>query len=214
MIDTMEIADKLANIVYDEYNKAGDCGILTLQWMADCLWGKIAEHKIIPTVRKLFNLLKEKNHNEKNYASLGDLDYKLWFEEPEKDIKIIISVCNCACADDNTMIFYLDDRFANQDLNENWVRLKIMTAWSKEVSINGRCRWGDDRDIKFPSINTYRNNNWKFGYEDTRDINRGFVMKYDSIDKYCKDIFHTQDKTQFALDTIKTHIIELTEGGV
>jgi len=208
MGDTMEVATMLAEVTYKAMKAQGDCGNLTLQWMQEKLWGKIAEEEIIPATRHLFDQLKEKGHDRKNPAVLGDIDYSTWYEEPKENIKVIVTTCHCSCADDNTTIYWLDDRFKDVEYEGDtpWVKFKIMTAWPRETSKRKSYKWNDDRDIEKPSIHTYRKRKWKFGYSDSRDLERGFVLSYDSMQGMAEGAIHTQTRIAIAQDVIGINI--------
>ncbi|KKK46864.1 hypothetical protein LCGC14_3161010, partial [marine sediment metagenome] len=65
-------------------------------------------------------------------------------------------------------------------------KLHVRTVWPRQNSRGGyRCEpckeypngwfsWGDDRDIKTPSIRTYRDRNFEYSYQDCRD--KGYTL--------------------------------------
>ena len=48
---------------------------------------------------------------------------------------------------------------------------------------DGWFSWGDDRDIKIPSINTYRKRDFEYFYKDCRDEGHVFTYENEKCDK-------------------------------
>jgi hypothetical protein len=185
--------NEIAELLYCQYkaeeNREGGnsegCGDLMLEWIKSRFWGYIvADH--IPVFHSVYDILKAKNHiGQKNCYTYGDIDVGVWIEKVKNpdDKRVIASTRYCSCADDNTHLYILSG-FAS----ELYLDFRCRTVWPRQNSRGGYrvaksdehptgwFSWGDDRDIKVPSINTYRKRNFEFGYNDCRD--KGHVFTY------------------------------------
>lgn len=183
----MEKAERIAENLYRQYNieeRGGrECGNLLLEWIKEHFWG-IVISKHIPIFEKVWTILDKKGYTKRNKFIYGDIDVGLWVEYPKNTSKkVIVSTRYCAMADDNTHIFILDKEILN------WVKFRVATVWPRENSKGGYkvkkskkypdgwFSWGDDRDIKIPSLNTYRKRDFHYGYYDCRDKGHCFFYK-------------------------------------
>ena len=158
-----------------------------IEWIKDKFWGRIIiDH--VPILHQIWDILNEKGHiGEKNAYVYGDIDVGVWIEKVNNpdDKKVIASTRYCACADDNTHLYIMNNYQYFEDCpmlfhflcRTVWPREK-RTRYGKEYS-----RWGDDRDIDIPSINTYRKRNFKFSYSDCRDKGHVFTLEGEKSDK-------------------------------
>lgn len=159
-----------------------DCGKLMLEWENESFWGHVVKRHI-PVFNKTYKILKDHGYfGQSNSYQYGDADVDVWIEQA-KDKKVIASTRHCSCADDNTHLFIMND--ARHNIFGDF---RCRTVWPKQNKRRGyRVKkskkyptgwfsWGDDRDIKIPSIATYRARNFDFSYGDCRD--KGYVFTY------------------------------------
>ncbi len=210
----MEKSKRIAEDLYHQYSieeKSGeDCGKLLLDWIKENFWGIIVS-KHIPTFEKVWKILNERGHTEKNKFVYGDIDVGLWVEYPkDKNKKVIISTTYCSMADDNTHLFILDK------LLPNWIRFRVATVWPREnnkggyMTKDGWFYWGDDRDVKTPSLNTYRKRDYKYGYYDCRD--KGHCILYENHGQDIGRVEHAhygEDEINHALWLLRSHLCAL-----
>ena len=186
-LETDDASAAIAEILFNCYMADPECGRLLNEWTHNKLWGKIVmEH--IPTIKEIWQYLHDNKYTKNNTLGFGDADGAIWVEYPRQEEewpderKIIIHKSYCTCADDDAHIFILDDSNFVSKFN----LLHVRTVWPRENPREGyRVKkskkhpkgwfsWGDDRDIKIPSLNTYRKRNFKFSYQDGRD--KGYIL--------------------------------------
>jgi hypothetical protein len=187
-LETDEASSAIAEILYNCYmeDQIGDCGKLLLEWTQEKLWGKVVLQSI-PRLKTVWQYLHDNKHTKNNTLGYGDIDGSIWVEYPKQlnewpdKRKLIIHTSHCTCADDNTHIFIL-----NTESSFIHDILHVRTVWPRQNSRGGYkvkktkknpkgwFSWGDDRDIKRPSLNTYRKRNFEYSYQDGRD--RGYVL--------------------------------------
>jgi len=187
-LDIDAASEALSEMLLQCYTKEqrDNCGDLLIQWTIEKFWGKVVE-TYIPKLEKIWKYLHDNKRNKNNPITYGDIDGDVWVEyirqekEWEDKRKIIIHKSHCSCANDRTHIFILDtSKHCFGD------KLRVRTVWDKQNSKggysvekskkypNGWFSWGDDRDIKIPSLRTYRDRNFEFSYGDGRD--KGYVL--------------------------------------
>jgi len=193
-LNTNEASEAISEILFQCYRKdqEGECRELLNKWTNDKLWGKIVI-EYIPTLKEVWQYLHDNKYTKNNTLGFGDVDGAIWVEYPKQEEtwpderKIIIHTSYCSFADDNTHIFILDDsKFYS--LN---TLLHVRTVWPRQNSRGGYkvkkskkypkgwFSWKDDRDIKKPSLNTYRKRNFKYSYQDGRD--EGYTLSLKNI---------------------------------
>jgi hypothetical protein len=171
-LNTDEASAAIAEILYQcyTYEQQSDCGELLNEWIHEKLWGKVITD-YIPQLKEVWQYLHDNKYTKDNTLGYGDIDGAIWVEyvrqeeEWEDKRKIIIHTSHCSCADDNTHIFIL---------NEEGVLGKVLhvrTVWPREKNK------GKHKYKKQPSINTYRKNNFKFGYQDGRDTGYSLTLE-------------------------------------
>ncbi len=201
----------LAEILYQSYKKdqEADCQELLKKWIEEKFWGRIAEEHI-SELEEIWQLLHDKKYTKNNKCGYGDIDGDIWVEYPKKNKKrkIIIHKSHCTFADNDTHIFIIEEGVFG-------ITLHIRTVWPRENNKGGyECEksaeypdgwfsWGDDRDIKIPSLNTYRNRDFKYSYSDCRD--KGYVLTIDGMSMKSRVEFagSMQSEIQHALWLIK-----------
>ncbi len=186
---TDQASSALAAILYHCHvtQQPSGCDRLLMEWTSNKMWGMIVAD-FIPKLQEIWQYLHDNKYTKNNQLGFGDVDGTIWIEYPKQlnswpdERKIIMHHSSCSCADDNTHIFILDTgEFASMDIT-----LHVRTVWPRQNSKGGyRCvkskehpdgwfSWGDDRDIRIPSIRTYRDRNFKFSYQDGRD--KGYTL--------------------------------------
>jgi len=176
-LKTDEASAAIAEILYHcyDYDESEGCGELLTQWTQEKLWGRVVIN-YIPKLKEVWQYLHDNKYTKKNTLGYGDIDGAIWVEYPrqeekwEDERKIIIHTSHCTLADANTHIFIL---------NESRVMgttLHVRTVWPRQKVDKDRY-WKDDRDVKIPSLNTYRDRNFKYSYQDGRD--KGYVLTLD-----------------------------------
>ncbi len=183
-------ADRCADNGYKLYRRymreqAGGraCGKLMLEWENQSFWGHVVKSHI-PVFNKVYKLLAEHGNFGKSKA-YQYFNTPLWIEQA-KDKKVIASIRENSCADDNTHLFIMND-----SRHSFFGDFRCRTVWPKQnkrggykvkkskKNPTGWFSWGDDRDIKIPSITTYRERNFEFSYGDCRD--KGYVFTYSNF---------------------------------
>ena len=193
----MKKARRIANSLYRAYieeEKDGrECGHLLREWVEEIFWGRMVEDHL-PIFDETWKMLHEGKYTQKNPFSYGDADHSLWVEYPKEpiikpsfshvhsheDIRVIVAVCHCACIEDNTYLFIETGReFAQTHKSFLSYSFRVATVWPREKrSITG-IKWGDDREIGLPSLNTYKKRAFHYGYFDCRD--EGHVLLYENF---------------------------------
>jgi len=207
MVEAKRLAKQLYKSYKREEKDGKECGGLLIEWTKENLYGHMVEDAI-PVFQELWQLLKEGKHNKKNTFDYGDCDVSTWFETTRTGRwssyrKVIVTTRHCSCADDNTHIFILDE------IGEDWIKFMSVTVWPRQKSNRGYS-FGDDRDIKLPSLNTYRKKGFKYGYGDGRDEGHCFV--YDSMTgRVDKPHWHENALTN-ALWTLRTNLEAIKSG--
>jgi len=192
--------------MYREGEKEGEhCGQLLLGWGKDCFWGKMVVRHL-SYFDQLWEWLNErKHHSSRTGISLGDVDYSVWIEKPKDECtKVIISTCHCRCCDDNTTVF-IRTKYDAVGLLSSLGHFNVVTVWPKEKK-SKYGPFGDHRDIDLPSLNTYRKENWEWGYRDNRD--KGHVLKYEAMFERVDGARHTEGRIQLVLDELKWLVSE------
>lgn len=168
--------NKIGDDLYRQYkieNKR-DCGDLMLEWVKSRFWGlHIKDH--LKTFNQTWNILNaHENIGKTNSYVHGDADYSVWIEpvKNSEDKKVIVSTCHCSCADDNTFLYILSGIEMNKQYNFG-LTFKCKTAWPRQTKKNS-C-WEGKKDINFPSINTYRKQDFNFSAD------KGSVFTYTDL---------------------------------
>ena len=139
-------------------------------------------------------MLYQKKHTKNNKFVYGDIDAGAWLEFPEmENRKIIVNTTYCSCADDNTHIFIRDKVF-------NMITFLVVTVWPRQKMSKSNTKWNDDRDVDIPSLRTYQDRKFTYGYQDCRD--KGHVFKYDSMMKYIDHASWNENSIPCALWTL------------
>jgi hypothetical protein len=212
-LSTDQASSAIASLLYHCYahQQPSGCEELLTQWTEEKKWGLIVMD-FIPKLKEIWQYLHDNKYTKKNGLRFGDLDGAIWVEYPKQlnswpdERKIIIHRSYCTMADDNTHIFILNDGKYSSLSNT----LHVRTVWPRQNSRGGyKCvkskenpdgwfSWGDDRDIKIPSLRTYRDRNFEYSYQDGRDKGYTLTLK----NKPCPSVewaHHDQSKLQHAL---------------
>ncbi len=171
----LDKAKKRAKQLYKDYNieeKEGrDCGNLFLEWVSEHFWGMVVKEHI-PIFHTNWEMLNSKGHTKNNKFVFGDIDEAVWIEKTkDKNKKVIVCERYCSMANNNIHIFIMEKPF------DNWVTFRVATVWHREIKSISGIKWGDDREIDKPSLNTYRKRDFHYGYYDCRD--EGHCFKYE-----------------------------------
>ncbi len=219
--------DEIADFLYCEYiaeekrggrNSEG-CGNLMLEWIKKRFWGLLVKDHI-PIFNQTWDLLNEKGHvGEKNRYVYGDIDVGLWIEKVEDPTnkKVIASTRYCSMADDNTHLYIMSGLKDSQFpflfsflCRTVWPRQNKKGGYrvikSKEHP-TGWFSWGDDRDIKIPSIHTYRERDFDFSYRDCRDKGHVFTFKNGE----CDNAHWHENRIPHALWSLREHLAALQD---
>ena len=198
----------LADNLYTAYRNQGRHTYL-FERVKSLFYGKIVRDHI-PVFLKLHDYLVANGHTKDNPLWQGDDDNAVWYEKTKDDfIKVLVDSRVVSCADDYTHIFVFEDygveiegpEDSSFNLSNRWVKLRCFTAWPRQIPARqGGHKWGDHRDIKYPSVSTHRKANWKFGYQDGRDD--FYCFAYDSFLGDVKDAHWKESKMVNALDTL------------
>lgn len=206
---------------YLKGDEAENCGDLLMEWTMDKFWGKVV-NSYVPKLTEVWQWLYDNKRDKNNTFDYGDADGSIWYEEikqtekwPDRR-KVIIHKSHCSCANDRTHIFILDD-------NDSAIgdKLRVRTVWDRQNSRGGyavqKCKewpdgwlsWGDDRDIKVPSLRTYRDRNFKFSYGDGRD--KGYVLSLNGFGgPKIEWAMNNQDKIKHAIWLI-SYMFDMSE---
>lgn len=196
-----------ANLLYEAYKQSGN-SYYTIERIKALYYGKIA-YDHISIFLKLHAYLVKNGHDKNNPLWQGDADNALWYEKSKNSFtKIIADARHCSCADDYTHIYVFDD-YSTPDHESDmwipaqdvWLKFRAFTAWPRQVPakklLGPDHKWGDHRDIKYPSIITHRKHDFRFGYQDGRD--EWYCFKYDSLSKTVEDAHWNENKMIHAL---------------
>lgn len=174
-------SEVLSEIFYQCYKKdeEADCQELLKRWTEEKFWGKIvSEH--LQEFEELWQELRIKKYDKNNPFVYGDMDGSVWIER-SKNKKIVIHESH-----GNTHIFIMEKGIFGPTFH-------VRTVWPRENNKGGYAvakskkypdgwfSWGDDRDIKRPSLNTYRKRNFEYSYRDCRD--KGYVLSISGSSK-------------------------------
>lgn len=221
-----EIADLLYYQYIYEENDEG-CGDLMLEWIKSRFWGLLVRDHI-PIFEEIHQILtSKKNIDEKNRYTYGDVDVSVWVEKVKnpKDMKVIASTRHCSGADDNTHLYILKNSkigIPEFDSKNMFLEFKCRTVWSRQNKRggyrvakskehpNGWFSWGDDRDIKLPSINTYRERDFNFSYGDCRDKGHVFTFKNFSGPELDHPDWH-ENRISHSLWCLRSHLEALKD---
>ena len=198
MLKARKFAKQLHNAYKSEERRGRDCGGLLLHWIKECYWGIIVKEHL-PLFDKLYKMLEEGKHTKKNKFVYGDADVGVWIEYSKKEYRnVIISESYCSCADDNIHIF-IRDKYEGVTY---CTRFRVATVWQREKHYpKDYQRWNDDRDIKIPSLNTYRKRDYEFGYFDCRD--EGHSLLYNDGSIRVENAHWGENKIEVALRVLK-----------
>lgn len=154
----------------------------------------------IPVFKEFYDILKEGKYiGEDNAIMTGDMDESCWIEEGPENYKIIAVCRHCSCADDNTHIYILKELEFEGEVNFDFTKFMGVTAWPEETKNN--FTFGDHRDIDHPSIQTFRDNDFNFGYGDARDDH--FSFKYDAMFDKAEDAHYKEQRLLWAISSLK-----------
>lgn len=136
-----------------------------------------------------YNILKEHGHvGEDNRYTYGDIDHSIWIEENNTD-KIIVSQSHCS---ERQHLFILRNPVPDY--------MTFMCVTFEDEEVKPKNFWKDHRDWDKFSLQTYRDHDFKFGYEDCRDYNH--VFKYEQLFRRLESV-HTENEILFALWQMK-----------
>lgn len=161
-------ANRIGDLLYRHYRiaergeNAEGCGALLLEWTVRRMLMKVIADSV-PVFRETWRRLYEGGHiGEPKRLVYGDIDVGVWIERT-KDArrKVIASTRYCSCADDNTHLYILsgDEKNWTFVCRRVWPRENRRGGYRVAVSKkypDGWFSWGDYRDIKTPSLATYR----------------------------------------------------------
>lgn len=210
---TTKRAEELSEILYDAYKDGDNTGVYN-DYLIECIkekfWGRVVKDHL-PIFNKTWKILNEKKYTAKNPFVYGDDDVGVWIELTKSESKkVIASTCYCSCADDNTHIFILDD---HSILNAHSIVFRVATVWPRQINKRDKHPWGDDRDIKLPSLNTYRERDFRYGYYDCRD--KGSCFLYEEFKKgiavRVENAHWDEGAITNALRTLRWHLEALEE---
>jgi len=196
-------------------------GDLMLEWAKSRFYSLLVRDHI-PIFLEVWKVLSEKGHtSEENCYTFNDLDMHIWIEKVKnpKDKKVLVGRNSSICRDDNTYLYILSSVYY-ADLME----FKCRTVWPKqnknggyrvtitEKNPTGWFSWGDDRDIKTPSLKTYQERDFEFSYGDCRD--KGHIFSYENcfgkhnLDKptwHENEIIHALKELVYYHNTLKDY---------
>lgn len=176
---TDSASEVLSEILFQCYKKGEEdgCHELLKKWVEEKFWGKIVtEH--LPDFEALWQELRIKKHDKNNPFVYGDMSGSVWIER-SKNKKIVIHK-----SPGRTHIFIMEKGVFGPTFH-------VRTVWPRENNKGGYAvkkskkypdgwfSWGDDRDVKTPSLNTYRKRNFEYSYRDCRD--KGYVLTIDGM---------------------------------
>jgi hypothetical protein len=204
-------ARDLGTLLYREFlheeSGAKECGKLLMDWVAECYWGRRVE-SYIPVFHEIWDLLKAGGYNRKNPFVYGDYDYSVWTEPCKTEGRqVIISVCHCACRDDNTFVYIRDSN--SSDIFDTF---RCVSVWPRQTMsrYSKQHKFGDKRDIGKPSLSTYRKVDWHWGYYDCRD--KGSVFLYNAFGNRVEHASWASEEIHWALWPLNNLLDELQEG--
>jgi hypothetical protein len=194
----------MANTLYDAYEASGHDNYM-VERIKKYFYGRMVKDHI-GRFNTLHDLLVLNDHDKNNPYVYGDYDVGVWYEKyPDQYTKVLATTRYCSCADDNTHIYVLKDisepGFEGLHRYE-YITFLCATAWPRQINESRSShQWGDHRDIKHPSINTFRRHNFKYGYQDGRDDH--YCFKYESMNDSVEDANWNEGRILWALDTLR-----------
>jgi len=213
MIDLKDY-EGIADHLYETY-KLSPSGSYMIERIKSRFYGNMVKDHI-PDFNELYKILEAGKHGPKNPIVTGDMDEGCWIETAPNDHTRIIAIQRyCSTADDNTHIFILDELKSEIDPTlfdtdpemaetlakfNNWTRFQGVTAWPRQIKNRGY-NFGDHRDIKVPSISTFRNHKFNYGYNDGRDDH--YCFKYDSLNGCVEDAHWKESRLNWALRSLR-----------
>lgn len=223
-----ERCDEMGDTLYDQYyveeNSEGSnsegCGDQMFEWVKARFWGRLVEDNM-KIFHQVWKILDEKgNIGKKHEYVYGDIDVGLWIEKVKNplDKKVIASTRYCSMADDNTHLYIMSGleyikefpSFLNYKCRTVWPRASYRGGYKVAVSEeypDGWLRWGDDRDVKVPSINTYRSRDFNFSYGDCRDKGHVFTYEFGA----CDNPHWNESRISYALRDLRWHLDALKD---
>lgn len=186
--DPMQVkTTRLANQMYKAFKseKNRDCGKLVLQWAKDKFWYKVLQD--VPKIYdEIYTLLKKHKFTNINRFTYGDIDQGVWIEPCKvKDRLVYVSERYCAMNDDNTYLYIKD-----------WQGIKCVSAWKREK----KCKY--TKDVDYPSLFTYRNCDFNFGYGDFRDHGYHFTYDVNEFTDSLKDAYAKEMSIPYVYETM------------
>ena len=123
---------------------------------------------------------------EDNCVWYGDADVYVWIEPNEGSKKVLILRNVVTCADEGIYVFTLDEFGAlDSAVDDGFLdkfTCRAVASIDEDTPSPTSFEWGDFRDTHLPSLKTLRENNWRFGYNDSRDRGHMFAMKHNRLD--------------------------------
>lgn len=188
----------LLGLVYDRFN----CATLDLEWTLEKYWANQVR-KFIPDLERIYVKLVENGQTEEACHEFNDLDDHVWYIPLTSDDNRRIFVHT---SQNLNLIFVwdkssVDNRYGKVHIRRYWDKFEIKDKWDEQedqgfkdaVAKHGRLamlkemnmdRFADDvLDKSYPtkpSFDYFKKNNFKFRYEDGRDL--GYVLTYSRLD--------------------------------
>lgn len=199
------MCDIAAKLLYEGFcleQKRGDCGRLFLEWTKERFWGMVI-YDNIPMFLRLWKVLRKFKHVSRDTAiCYGDDDVSAWAELTPKGEKLLILDDHVTCADDNVTIYSYYSLDEMKDIGKDYTVFKCITAWPDEVMAYEKPTWNDYRDIKYPSLETHRKNDFSLGCEDGRD--KWFSFKLETfMGLRAKDAYAVEGRLSWGLEKLR-----------
>ena len=191
--DVMKNAKKLADQMI-KLSEETDCPELVVEWAKEHYWGYQVT-KVLPTFKFLREFCIKNNHltYETGYSG-GDYDWTIWAESAERQDVLIIN--NHVTCHSRPIFIYTFSNFgeeAEKELKErpdkdfermlrNFHCIRVKTL-DKEKKAYDTPMFKDHRDVKYPSVETIRKNDFEWGYRDGRDNGHCFILNRGQVDK-------------------------------
>ncbi len=183
--------DAIGDKMYAFY-KHSSSGDYMIERIKSRFYGNMASDHI-KYFNELYEILKAGGHGPKNPLLTGDADEGSWIEKgPDEYTRVIAIERYCSYADDNTHIFILNQ------VTDDWTKFLGVTAYPEEEKSGNT--WGDHRDYKQPSIQTFRDHKFDFGYSDGRD--KHYCFKYNSVSGNVEDAHWNERRLTWALGSL------------